>query len=169
MFEYEKTLLYIYPKMGYLQFVYRELADTKIVTSVKNTDRCEKIVEEILDCIAIKEAIERLKVLIDGILCFLTEDEKCILEYRYFRRKELLNGKYAGYEFSCSYTSFLRKSKAVTKKFSLLLNKCGYTKQKFEEEFKRSDLIMKIFYKIIAKEDVCYLRGKAHSFIFKQK
>lgn len=165
MFGYEKTALYLYPRAEYLKEMYRGIAKAKIDTSYKNYDT-EKLTEEVVNCLLQERAIEKWRDRTEHILKDFSEEEMCLLEYKYFRRKKMLCGKYREYRFPFSYTSFFRRIRAVTKKFSFRLRGKGFSEKDFLEDFSGSDLIMRVYAKAESGKDECYLRGKDCSFIF---
>lgn len=160
MYEYEKTMLYVYPNARVLNALYAELADGKIKRSVLADGNTEKLVGEILACIEIQNAISRLVEMTDDALVYFTEEEKHIMEYRFFRRKKYLVEKYGEYKFNFSRSGFYRKSAEILKKFSSIIKNQGYTEKKFMEDFSGSDLIMKVYYKVKAKKDSYIFMGR---------
>lgn len=153
MYEYEKTMLYVYPNARVLKALYAELADGKIKRSALNDGNTEKLVKEIMTCIEIQKAISRLVERVECILRYFTEEEKFIMEYRFFRRKKYLDEKYGEYKPNFSRSGFYRKIDEILKKFSAVLRDQGYTEKNFKEDFSESDLIMKVYYKVMAKKD----------------
>lgn len=160
MYEYEKTMLYVYPNARILKALYAELADGKIKRSFLSEGNTEQLVKEIMTCIEIQKAISRLVGRIEEILGYFSEEEKCVMEYRFFRRKKYLSEKYGGYRRNISRSGFYRKSAEILKKFSLLLRDREYTEKDFIRDFSESDLIMKVYYKVRAKKDAYIFMGR---------
>lgn len=168
MFEYEKTVLYLYPKIGYLKKMYHRLADAMIRSSSADS-RTLQYINEIIDYTFLVGALEELRQTLECILAGLSEDEKCLIEYKYFRRKRLLYGKYENYEFPFSYSSFFRKIRNVTRKISVRLHAAGYDEKVFLTEFSSSDIVMRVYCNVTERKDECFLRGKECSFRFLPK
>lgn len=168
MYEYEKVTLYAYSRAEALKKVYLKVAKGKIERSFYRTDT-ERLAGEIVNLYFLVGAIEKWRKRTEQVLKDFSEEELCLLEYRYFRRQKLLKGKYFQYNFPFSYTSFFRKIQRVTKKFSDRLKGAGFEEEDFLSDFSESEMMMKAYEKVLLGKDDCYLRGKGTNFLFKGK
>lgn len=168
MFGYEKTVLYLYPYAERLKESYEALAETKKETSYRMNDAV-KVVQEVITAYGIANNIDVWRKATDDILLELSEEEKCLLEYRFFRRKKYLMGKYYRFCFPFSYTSFFRRIRALTKKVSEMFGEAGFTEKKFLDNFSDCGEIMTAYRNVELGKDECLLRGKPCSFQFSLK
>lgn len=140
-----KVLLYAYPKLREVSEAVSAGVENKAVLSFRNSDSAltvaEKIVEEMilaknLDCVA--DAVEKA-------LGALSEEELYFLEYKYFRRKRVLGGRFASFTPACSERNYYRKQAGLVKRIFFLLAAQGWTQTRFFEAFGEFDFFMKIY------------------------
>lgn len=168
MYEYEKTLLYIYPRIGILKALYFELADNKIMFSIDENRDPVKLAGEIIDCIYLRDTFDKVKGYIEKVMESLSEEELCMLEYKFFRRRRMVK-HYQGKQFECSYASFLRKIRETTGKFALGIRNIGYSEEDFKRDFSGCDIVMKIYAGVRAKKDSYAYSKRQYEFSFAAK
>ena len=108
MKDYQKILLYLYPKLGGLIRCAEEIVRAKAVAS--GTDvRTEQCIEKIIEYIRFRDELVVLSEKMDKIFATLGTEERYLLEYKYFRRKSRLEGEFAGVCVSCSERTYFRR------------------------------------------------------------
>ena len=147
--DYVKAVLYIYPRLGRLAEEYWEHILTSAVRSHLRSET-EKAAEYLAEEIFKKEAIERLKARVDGILAKLSEEEKFLLELRYFGRKK--NVEAFGRQKSGSERSYYRRQEKLLSKVEGLFAAAGLTEGEFFREYGRFGWITAICRRIGSKE-----------------
>lgn len=92
--------------------------------------------EEAAACVAaevfVRQSVSSLRETLDGIVGGLTEEEKLLLEYKFFRRKQYLPKGRVSFPFS--ERSYFRRQDALLNKIAALLLAAGWTERRFEEE-----------------------------------
>ncbi len=132
--DYVKVLLYAYPKLNMLADAFSAGAEIKALLSFRcnQTIHCaEKISERILN----SEKLRGLECAMDEMLSRLNEEELYLLEYKYFRRKSELNGRFAQTALRISEREYYRRQNALLKKVTFLLLSRGITKEDYLEEY----------------------------------
>lgn len=130
-YTYVKVLLYSYPKLEALIDAVSVSVTNKAVLSYKSTLKTETLLEKIEEDILLRQALLELNELMKGILATLSEEENYLLEYKYFRRKKVLLGRYANFSLCCSERNYFRKQQALLRKLGALLLKNGWTDEQF--------------------------------------
>ena len=134
-FHYVRVLLYAYPKLEALGRAIQESVERKAALSFRSRRDAYALAEQIaVDVIAVKK-LQLLKAAMDDALKECGEEELYLLEYKYFRRKAELTGRFAGKRFYGSVRSYFRTQQALFVKIKALLFRRGYTAAKYEEEF----------------------------------
>ena len=87
-----------------------------------------ELAESMRACLALKEAADRA---VDAC----TEEERFLLEYKYFRRRKELRGRFSGAEVSCSERNYFRRQAALLRKMVSELGRRGWTERAFLEAF----------------------------------
>ena len=141
--DFVKAILYVYPTMGALEEAIKTSAENKAFLSYRTKkcafDSCYEVAEEFL----LAERIADLKKTLEGILIRLSDEERFLLEYRYFRRKKIL--KNCNAELACSERSYFRKQARLLEKILSLFVLCGVTEEYFFDAFENSLCIMKVY------------------------
>ena len=142
--EYVRALLYAYPKMKMLADAVREGARVRAVLSFRfprdTLSRMEGIAADM-------EYAERLLVWkgeLDHILSGCDEVELFLLEYKYFRRRRVLDSMNKDGALSCSERSYFRHQNAVLEKVAGALIRRGCTKEAFYSDFEGFSPVMRI-------------------------
>ncbi len=105
----------------------------------------EKLSEYLAEEIIGKGLLEELKKTLDGVLQRLTEEERFLLELRYFRRRSRLKGYCQNYaEAFGSVRNYYRRQEKLLAKFGAYLGGAGLTEEKFFREYSRFDGLMSI-------------------------
>lgn len=101
-----------------------------------------KIAEEIATEVLKKGLLGELKRRMDKVVARLTEQERYLLELRYFRRKKALSeyGEKYGKDFFGSVRNYFRRQAALLKKAESLMERYGLGKDKREKFFRLEEL-----------------------------
>ena len=163
--DWVKTILYVYPSMETLVEAIEVSIQNGAVLSYRSRrgalSDCERIAEDVL----LQKRLLLLKEQADGFLQGLTADERFLLEYRYFRRKKVLQG----YSFTLPYTerSYFRRQERLLKKATAYFSVRGMTEERFLEEFKNSVCVKKIYKAIREGEELSiYPRREKRDLVF---
>lgn len=133
-YEYVKALLYVYPILTPLAEAAATEAENKACLSFRKTNTlacAEQIAEETARSGLLRELEREMRSL---LTCF-SEEESYLLEYKYFRRRAELNGRFAGVRFTGSLREYFRRQNALLKKTAGLLAARGVTEQTFLRDF----------------------------------
>ncbi len=133
-FLYVKVLLYAYPKLEALAEAVSDSAEVKALLSYRRfsaEEAAEKIAEEIFLARRLRETREVL----DGALSAFGEEELFLLEYKYFRRRNVLKERFAGMSFAGSERNYFRRQNALLRKVASALAVRGLTERAFFERF----------------------------------
>lgn len=133
-YNYVKVILYAYPKLDMLAEAVSSGAEIKARLSFRteNTFACA---EEIANRILEGRKLRELRVLMDEILSVLGEEELYLLEYKYFRRKSVLVGRFGETKFGGSEREYYRTQNELLKKVAFLLLVRGMTEERYFEEY----------------------------------
>ena len=74
-----------------------------------------------------------------------SEQELYLLEYKYFRRKIVLRGRFEGYTLNVSERSYFRMQNALLSKLAAKLLRRGLTEQKFLQDFQSYAPFMRVY------------------------
>lgn len=142
---YVKVYLYAYPKLGALADAVSDGAEVKALLSFRSQEDALALAERIAGEIACAGRLRMLKQDLDGALAGCSEREKYLLEYKYFRRKSELAGKFRGVVLDCSERSYFRMQNAVLGKVASLLLAKGRNFENFLFEFSDFRPFMRVF------------------------
>lgn len=132
--DYVKAILYAYPSLGAIGEAVGVSADNKALLSYRDPHSAQSIAEEILKEIAARRAIMELSSLVDDMLKLCTEEELFLFEYKYFRRKKVLAGRFAAFSLACSERSYFRKQNRLLRKTADYFAENGWSQEKFLRE-----------------------------------
>lgn len=135
-FLYVKVLLYAYPKLSMLEEAISSGAEVKALLSFRAQCDAFTLAEKIADDILMARRLGALREMLDEALEECTEEERFLFEYKYFRRRSELCGRFAEKRsLACSKRNYFRKQNAAFRKMTALLLCRGYTKERFILEF----------------------------------
>lgn len=143
--DYVKVLLYAYPQLDALRDAVECGVEVKAVLSFRDVHDaaavCDRIAEEIVSA----KKLALVKNLLDRILERCTTREKYLLEYKYFRRKRMLQEEFADVELNCAERSYYRLQNAVLEKIAMLLLAEGMSEEKFLKDFQNYAPFMRLY------------------------
>lgn len=163
MESYVKAVLYVYPRLREIEKDYGEHIRNKAILSYDYRVTTEKLSEYLAEEILKKGLIEELRSTVEGMLDLLTEEERFLLELRYFGRKSKLKEYGEGVLSGIgSIRSYYRKRARVLKKAMFLLGRAGLTEEKFFEKYAKLDCLMSVYrYIEEGKEGTANVREKS--------
>ena len=129
-FAYEKLILYAYPQLLPLAESSERAAENKALLSFRSYERADMIAERIAEELRSAGQLRILHAEVEAILPHFTQEERFLLEYKYFRRREALR-KYGEVTLSFSERSYFRRQRALLEKVSSLLKARGITEENF--------------------------------------
>lgn len=121
-----KTLLYSYPSFDGVLKGISDLIKFKAVTSYKNSNKTYDQMNEIVDLNGKKARIIKLKEQIEALMGMLSQEERSLIEYKYFNRK-ITEG------FDYSSRGYFRKQLRLEKKLDKIAEKNKLTEEWFNE------------------------------------
>lgn len=133
-FLYVKLLLYAFPRLERLEDSLRCSAENKALLSFRAQCDTFTLAAKIADMFLMADALCRLRGALSFAVNECTEEEKFLLEYKYFRRKKELS-EFAGKRLLCSRRTYFRHQSAVLSKMAALLARQGYTQREVVREF----------------------------------
>lgn len=117
MKDYQKTMLFLYPRLKRFAEDIGQYARAKAIASSLGREDTEATVQALIDCAHAQRCCGQLKALLDGVLGELTEEERLLLEYKYFRRRTKACGVPFGFSPRTYYRRQLRLERRMNAKF----------------------------------------------------
>lgn len=158
MYEYEKTLLYLYPVADELTSTYRDRAHGKIMASFFCHEGAEEQILDTISLIVLERTIEDAKKEVENALKELTVTERALLEIQFIRRPNAIEA-IPFRKFPFSKRSFYRKTYGAVKRLSSILKKNGSDIKWFEESFADCPEVMRVYGKVKSGRDSNYRRN----------
>lgn len=117
MKDYQKTMLFLYPRLERFAEDIGQYARAKAIASSLGREDTEATVLALIDCAHAQQCCGQLKALLDGVLGELTAEERLLLEYKYFRRRTKAGGVPLGFSPRTYYRRQLRLEGRLNAKF----------------------------------------------------
>lgn len=117
MKDYQKTMLFLYPRLKRFAEDIGQYARAKAIASSLGREDTEATVQALIDCAHAQRCCGQLKALLDGVLGELTEEDRLLLEYKYFRRRTKACGVPFGFSPRTYYRRQLRLERRLNAKF----------------------------------------------------
>ncbi len=134
MKDYQKVLLYAYPKLGRIAEDIGQIVRAKACASVMGRETALACAEKLIGYNFFREQLLFLKDELDGLLANLTREEQFLLEYKYFRRKKEL-AAFADVRLSCSERTYFRRQQRLARTIHAELLRRGLSEEWFFEAF----------------------------------
>lgn len=148
---YVKAVLYIYPRLERLAKDYGEHIERRALCSYRR-EGAEKEAEYLAGEVLKKRAAEGLKERVEGVIGKLGEEERFLLELRYFgRRKTAGSGEE---KKRWSERSYYRRQEKLLEKVEALFAASGMTEEWFFREFGGFGWMMAVCRKV-GKGEAC--------------
>ena len=125
MKDYQKVLLYAYPKLERMAEDIGQIVLAKARASVMGRETALACAEKLIRYNFLRGQILFLKDELDGMLSCFSREERFLLEYKYFRRKSRLEGEFAGVCVSCSERTYFRRQARLASKLNGLFVRSG--------------------------------------------
>lgn len=157
-----KTALYAYPQLERLGRDYEEHIKNKAMLSYGSRWATEKLTEYIATEIVRKQNVYRLKEELDKILSRLNEEERLLLEARYFGKMDRVRRLFAAQEAGLTKTvvkpwcerTYYRKQAKVLKKIVGLFKAGGMDESNFDETYLDVEYLGLLFQYVAAGKEV---------------
>lgn len=132
--EYQKIILYLYPKLSRLIGCAEEVVRGRALASASDfaTERC---IEKILGYLRLRDGLLVLRDRAEKAFSFLSDEERFLLEYKYFRRRSKLEGEFAGRRIAFSERTYFRRQSRLAAKLSGVFTVCGLDEDWFMRTF----------------------------------
>lgn len=132
---YQKVLLLVWPKLKKLTENIGQYAQAKAYASFSGKETAEKCVQKILDYMYIRDCFAALQEKMKEVLKKLNKEEMYLLEYKYFRRKKVLERDYN--DICCEYCerTYYRRQKRLGEKLNHLFLLNGMDEEWFLRTF----------------------------------
>ena len=129
--EYQELILFLYPRLGRAAEDIGEVVEAKALASVSGRECAERCAERLLAYLHMRDCFLTVKAAVEEVAAALTEEERYLLEYKYFRRKPNLEGEFAGTGLRCSLRTYYRKQERLARRVNALFLRAGLTEAWF--------------------------------------
>ena len=160
MENYAKVILYAYPLLKTVGDDYAEHIRNKAVLSYNSPLTTERLAEYLTQEIVCKNALEWLKTTVESLMDRLTEEERTLLDIRYFGKTKKLRNflkrqaeKRKSGGTGCSERMYFRRQQRLADKFGAMLFYAGVTQKVYDEQFAELDVFRKIHRFVEAGKD----------------
>lgn len=134
MKDYQKVLLYAYPKLGRVAEDIGQIVLAKARASVMGKETALSCAEKLIGYNFLREQLLFLQGELDGLCAELTREERFLLEYKYFRRRREL-AAYADLRLQYSERTYFRRQQRLARTVNALLLRRGLSEEWFFEAF----------------------------------
>ena len=135
-FEYVKVILYAFPKLEMLSEAISSGVEVKAALSFRAKCGALETAEKIAEEMAKRARLDRLRADTEEVLKVLSDEERFLLEYKYFRRRRVLAERYPK-RYCRSEREYFRRQNAGLKKIGFLIAARGWTEEEFFRAFGR--------------------------------
>ena len=135
MKDYQAAMLLVYPKLERIIRDLGQLAEAKALASYSGREATEACIGRILAYLRAKESFAALKELLGGVLAQLSREELYLLEYKYFRRRKMLEGEFADVQCAFSARTYYRRQRRLASKLNNLFLLSGADRAWFDALF----------------------------------
>lgn len=146
---YQKVMLLLYPKLERIAEDIRKIVNA-LACCCGAGEGAEKSVERVLDYIYVRGCFLAMKAEMDEVLAQLCREERYLLEYKYFRRKQKLAGEFADLRMDCSERTYFRRQNRLADKFNALLLRRGLSEDWFMTTYSGVPYVMAALEKVRA-------------------
>ena len=135
MKDYQAAMLLAYPRAEKLIENLGQLADAKAYGSYSGREATEVCVARILSYLHARDCFAVLRDKVDEVLSQLTREERYLLEYKYFRRRKVLEGEFADMQCAFSARTYYRRQRRLEGKLNSLFLRGGADRAWFRALF----------------------------------
>lgn len=147
MKDYQKVLLYAYPKLGRVAEDIGQIVRAKALASCFGRDSARVCAEKMIQYNFLRDQLLFLKGEMDALFAELCREERFLLEYKYFRRKQEL-AQYADLRLQYSERTYYRRQQKLARTVNALFLRKGLSEQWFFEAFSRVPFFMAALEKV---------------------
>lgn len=145
MQNYQQILLYIYPKLGRFITDIQSFINYRAVHSYHIQLKVEKSILTMLEVLERKQKLILAQEMLTNLFTQFSQEEQFLIEYKYFRRREVLSGKYKNFVLDCSSRTYYRKQKRIETKINALFMQNGLDENWFFENFSAIPSVMQLY------------------------
>lgn len=160
-----KAVLYTYPKLRVIERDYEEHIQNRAILSYRYKGSVESLTEYLAEEVIRRHRLADLKRALDKVFECLTEEEKLLLQLRYFGKiRRMKNGEKENFSdvtkqlkqevvenLHWSERSYYRKQNRLLKKLIAGFNRVGLTKESFENEWLEYEFL-KVSYRFLERK-----------------
>ncbi len=158
---YVKVLLYAFPKMKELASAISAGAEVKATLSFRALGDTFAVAESVANEVLRAARLRKVHEDLSEIISRCTEEEQYLLEYKYFRRKKQLEGRFKERALSYSERSYYRRQSALLNKIAAAFCARGMSEGWFMNEFSDFPSFMRVYRFIV--------EGKEKSVVSRRK
>lgn len=145
---YVKTMLSAYRSIPRIQAEIDELIKEKSLICYAQNQSTHELFDGIINLIHQKNLMGDLKALIDGTLKNLEDEEKKLIDHKYFKRQNFQNDL-----FNFCERTYFRKQHKVAREIEYYLTSRGFTSEWFNNNFGDMNWIKSINNRILCEEE----------------
>lgn len=142
-YDHVRALLYAYPMAEMLARAVRDGAKVRAALSFRNQRGTLSVMESIAADMEYADRLLHWKEQLERAISYCGEEERFLLEYKYFRRGKHLSAEGAGV-LACSERSYFRKQRELLEKLARRLARRGCTREAFYADFEGFSPLMRI-------------------------
>ena len=150
MKEYQAALLYVYPKMARIEEHIGQLVEAKARASYAGKESAEACAEKMINYLCAKDCIAFARTALEEILSGLSREERYLLEYKYFRRRKVLEGEFAGLCCPFAERTYYRRQNALAHKLNGQFMRRGMSEAWFLRTFSDIPFMMNVLRQVRA-------------------
>ena len=131
--DYQEVILFLYPRLERAAEDIAQIVEAGALASVSGKESAERCAGRLLGYLQTRECFLAVRDAVDGMRAQLSEEERFLLEYKYFRRKGVLQGEFRGMDLHCSLRTYYRKQDRLARRMNALFLRAGLTETWFAE------------------------------------
>ena len=132
--EYQAVILLLYPRLRRVAEDIAQVVEAQAVSSFAGRESAEQCVERLLGYTQTRNVFLRLAERVEEVCSVLSREEKYLLEYKYFRRRKVLEEQYGDLCLHCSPRTYYRKQGRLSARVNALFVRAGMTQAWFDRE-----------------------------------
>lgn len=133
MKDHVKVMLFLYTRTDRLIECLGQIVEAKAIASFSDRRSTEECVEKMIEYTHFRNCLLVLSGEMKEIMSELTKEERYLLEYKYFRRKKMLEGEFKGMELDFSERTYFRRQIRLSAKLNGLFELHGLGERWFEK------------------------------------
>ena len=151
MENYAKVVLYAYPLLKTVGDDYAVHIRNKAVLSYESRLTTQQLAEYLAGEIIEKNRLEWLKSTVEKVIAKLTDEERTLMDIRYFGKTKKLRDFFKGQAqkrknggVGCSQRMYFRRQRRLADKLGAMLFYAGITQKVYDEQFKNMGIFRKL-------------------------